>query len=85
LKGFLQRILPAHLGRSGCVGQDGLSRGGSCSGAFSLGEMFGLLDDAEEKGLEVDLQEVVYAYAMSVFGELAYDVGTELRSRRFSP
>jgi hypothetical protein len=47
--------------------------------------MFGLLDDAEEKGLEVDLQEVVYAYAMSVFGELAYDVGTELRSRRFSP
>jgi len=33
-----------------------------------------VLDRAEEKGVGVDLQEVVYTYAMSVFGELAYDV-----------
>ena len=52
------------------------NEGSLFGGAFYLGEMFGLLDDAEEKGDKVDLQEVVYAYAMSVFGELAYDVST---------
>lgn len=41
---------------------------------WQKGEMFGVLDRAEEKGVGVDLQEVVYTYAMSVFGELAYDV-----------
>jgi hypothetical protein len=52
--------------------------------------MFGLLDVAEEKQEEVDLQEVVYAYAMRVFGELAYDVSLaslllDLTRRSFQP
>jgi hypothetical protein len=43
-----------------------------------LDKLFGGLDKAAEaeghKGKVVDLQEVAYDYAMSVFGELAYDV-----------
>ncbi|KAH8084791.1 cytochrome P450 [Filobasidium floriforme] len=42
-----------------------------------LDKLFGELDSAAEtgghKGKVVDLQEVAYDYAMSVFGELAYD------------
>jgi hypothetical protein len=44
-----------------------------------LDKLFGGLDRAAEadfghKGEVADLQEVAYDYAMSVFGELAYDV-----------
>lgn len=50
-----------------------------------LDKLFGGLDRAIEaeghQGEVVDLQEVAYDYAMSVFGELAYDVRLFLEGR----
>jgi hypothetical protein len=51
-----------------------------------LDKLFGGLDKAAEAegqgGEVVDLQEVAYDYAMSVFGELAYDVSSMVAEMR---
>lgn len=53
-----------------------------------LDKLFGGLDRAAEaeghKGQVVDLQEVAYDYAMSVFGELAYDVSSTVVEMRLT-